>query len=189
MRKANDNSCIDSTSPVASNGYHSALYPAQLPKFLAECRDAGLPQWIVRGEWHEHADASHPVGLLRSRRDGPSSSAAAQNSQEGSPIHNCPPTRCSQARGDRLSGSHQLRSLFVHCACWGSLGPVYPSWVKGRVEPLLVIQYGAAGRCWRQRVPTSDSLLHSDLAEERSHAEPSERHTGKDLCPNPTAIL
>src|SRR5262249_51629891 len=33
------------------------------------------------------------------------------------------------------------------------------------------------------------ALLHSDLAEERSNAEPGECHTCKDLCPNPTAIL
>ena len=64
---------------------------------------------------HEHANASYPVGLLRSRRDGPSSRDAAQNSQEGSPLHSCPPTRCSQAREDRLSGFHQLRSSFVRC--------------------------------------------------------------------------
>jgi hypothetical protein len=46
----------------------AALYPAELLKSLAQRRDAGLPYRIVRGEWHEQADASHPVGLLRALR-------------------------------------------------------------------------------------------------------------------------
>jgi hypothetical protein len=36
-----------------------------------ESREAGLSFWIVRGQIHEHPDASQRFGLLRARRERP----------------------------------------------------------------------------------------------------------------------
>ena len=56
----------------------TALCPAELLKSLPQSRDAGLPYRIVRGEWHDHADAPHALGLLRARRDWPRGRCAAE---------------------------------------------------------------------------------------------------------------
>ena len=45
--------------------------PAALLKFLAKCRDAGLPLWVAFGKLYQQADAPHPLGLLRARRERP----------------------------------------------------------------------------------------------------------------------
>jgi hypothetical protein len=43
---------------------------------LQERRTACLPDRVVRSRAHEHADAAHPLALLRARRERPRSSAA-----------------------------------------------------------------------------------------------------------------
>jgi hypothetical protein len=43
---------------------------------------AGLPYRIVRGEWHEHADAPHPLGLLRAPCEWPNCRSAAEQRDE-----------------------------------------------------------------------------------------------------------
>jgi hypothetical protein len=48
-----------------------AVCPAELLKSLARRRDSGLLYRIVRGEWHEHADAPHLVRLLRAHHRRP----------------------------------------------------------------------------------------------------------------------
>src|SRR4029453_13876835 len=51
----------------------AAVAPAQLLQGLCERREAGLSFCIVRGHIHEHADTSHPLALLRARREWPRS--------------------------------------------------------------------------------------------------------------------
>jgi hypothetical protein len=46
--------------------------PAQLPKHLHECLNIGYGQCVCSGCVHQHADAPHPLGLLRARRERPS---------------------------------------------------------------------------------------------------------------------
>ena len=73
---------MSSASPRAPAGvdpHVAAVGPAQLLQPLQECRDAGLPFRIVRGTWHEHADAPHPLGLLRARRKRPRRRCAAES--------------------------------------------------------------------------------------------------------------
>jgi hypothetical protein len=41
---------------------------------------------IVSGEWHEHADPPHPVGLLRARRKRPCRCHAAEQRHELAPV-------------------------------------------------------------------------------------------------------
>jgi hypothetical protein len=52
-----------------------------LRQALQERRYAGLKFWIVRGCRKEHADAPHPLGLLRTRRERPHSRAAEQRDE------------------------------------------------------------------------------------------------------------
>ena len=61
--------------------------PAQLLQPLQERRDAGLTFRIVRGCGHEHADAPHPLGLLRARRERPRGRRAAEKRDELAPLH------------------------------------------------------------------------------------------------------
>src|SRR5262249_44349795 len=67
----------------------AALCPSELFKSLMQRRDAGLPYRIVRGEWHEHADASHSLILLRARRQRPRHRRTAEQRDELAPLH-CP---------------------------------------------------------------------------------------------------
>ena len=60
--------------------------PAQLLQPLQERRDAGLKFRIVRGCVQEHADAPHPLGLLRARRERPRSRRAAEQRDELAPL-------------------------------------------------------------------------------------------------------
>jgi len=43
---------------------------------------AGLPFRIVRGQVHEHADATNPIGLLRARSVRPRGNRAAKQRDE-----------------------------------------------------------------------------------------------------------
>jgi hypothetical protein len=45
--------------------------PTKLPQALLENRPARLDLWIVRGDGNEHANAPHPLALLRTRRERP----------------------------------------------------------------------------------------------------------------------
>src|SRR5262249_27651967 len=47
----------------------------------AECSDASLSFHIGRSRAHEHADAPHPLALLRARRERPRSRAAEQRDE------------------------------------------------------------------------------------------------------------
>src|SRR5262245_16888468 len=48
---------------------------------VMERRDASLRYWIIRGRGHEHADAPHPLDLLRARRKWPRRHAAVQRDE------------------------------------------------------------------------------------------------------------
>src|SRR5262249_19491628 len=52
--------------------------PAQFVQPLLENLDTGLPFRIVRSKGHKHADMTHPLGLLRSRRQRPRHCRAAE---------------------------------------------------------------------------------------------------------------
>ena len=67
----------------------AAVGPAQLLQPLQERRDAGLSFRIVRGRGHQHANAPHPLGLLRARRERPRR-CAAQQANELTPSHSRP---------------------------------------------------------------------------------------------------
>src|SRR5262249_29581214 len=55
--------------------------PARLRQALRECRQTGLCFGIIRGIRCEHADAAHPVWLLRPRRERPGGRADEQRDE------------------------------------------------------------------------------------------------------------
>ena len=68
--------------------------PAQFLQPLQERRDAGLRFRIVRSRVHQHADAPHPLGLLRARRQRPRRRRAAEQRDElAAPIIRSPRRR------------------------------------------------------------------------------------------------
>src|SRR5262245_1329865 len=64
------------------NPHIVAVGPAQLLQPLLECREAYLLVLIVHSRGREHADASHPLGLLRLRRERPRCRRAADKRDE-----------------------------------------------------------------------------------------------------------
>ena len=64
--------------------------------------DAGLRFRIIRSEGHEHADAPHPLGLLRPRRERPRGRRAAEQRDELAALHSI--TSSATASSDRRHG-------------------------------------------------------------------------------------
>src|SRR4029453_3621916 len=60
----------------------AALRPPKLLESPVERRDPGLSFRVVLGIRHQHADAPHPVGLLRARGQWPSGRGTAENDEE-----------------------------------------------------------------------------------------------------------
>src|SRR5262245_31683270 len=67
---------------------------------LSECCLVALYQRIVLGKGCQHADASHPLALLRARRERPRSRAAEQR-DELAALH----STTSSARADKSGGT------------------------------------------------------------------------------------
>jgi hypothetical protein len=64
--------------PTIVNAHVAADGPAEFGEPLRKRPDAGRCLRIVCGHTHEHADAPHPLGLLRPRRERPRSRRAAE---------------------------------------------------------------------------------------------------------------
>src|SRR6266511_1176784 len=82
--------------------------PAPLLQPLQERCKAGLSFRIVRGRAHEHADAPHPLALLRARRERPRSRAADKR-DELAALHSI----TSSARASSVGGTSRPRVLAV----------------------------------------------------------------------------
>src|SRR5260370_26957728 len=65
----------------------AAMDPAKGLETLSEGREVDLPDFIVIGEPHEHADAPHPIALLRSCGERPHRSHATQKRDELATFH------------------------------------------------------------------------------------------------------
>jgi len=79
LRIARAPACVD--PQVCADG------PPQLLQALRERHEAGLSFRIVCGKGQEHADAPHPLALLRARRDRPHDRRAAEQRDELAPLH------------------------------------------------------------------------------------------------------
>src|SRR5262249_33660631 len=74
-----------------------------------ERRASGLPQRILRGRVHQHTDPPHALGLLRTRRERPSSRRAAEERDELAALHSI----TSSAATSSLSGTEMPSILAV----------------------------------------------------------------------------
>src|SRR5262249_50109695 len=74
--------------------------PARLLQPLMESREACLTFRIIGGEIHQHADAPHPLRLLRARRERPCRRRAAEQRDELAPFHSI----TSSARARSVGG-------------------------------------------------------------------------------------
>ena len=93
-------------SPASIDARVAAVGPAQLLQSLYERRVARLPFRIVRGQVHEHADATNPIGLLRPRRERP-----------------CDCRRAAEQR-DQLAAFHSITSSARAMKVGGMLRPI-----------------------------------------------------------------
>jgi hypothetical protein len=83
--------------------------PAQALQALQQRRDIGLSLRIALGVSHEHADAPHPLGLLRPGRERPCGRRAAEKRNELAPSHSI----TAFARASSLSGIVSPSALAV----------------------------------------------------------------------------
>jgi hypothetical protein len=65
----------------------AALRPPELLEPLQERGDADLSFPVALGIPHHHADAPHPLGLLRARRERPCDDRAANKRDEFASFH------------------------------------------------------------------------------------------------------
>src|SRR5262249_10238202 len=74
-------------SPVIVRPDVASFRPTQVLQRLAGCRNARLCLRIALGKPHQHADAPHPVRLLRARHERPRGRRAAEQRDEVAPVH------------------------------------------------------------------------------------------------------
>src|SRR5262245_40647715 len=91
------------------NPHIVAVGPAQFLQPLLECHEAHLVVLIVRGQRREHADAPHPLGLLRARRKRPRCRCAADERYERAAVHSI----TSSARAMTVGGTVRPRLLAI----------------------------------------------------------------------------
>src|SRR5262249_5952160 len=83
--------------------------PAQLLQTLQERRAARLRHGIARRLAHEHADAPHPLRLLRARREWPRGGRAGEQRDELASLHSI----TSSARASSVGGTVRPSTLAV----------------------------------------------------------------------------
>src|SRR5262249_37067626 len=85
------------------------LEPAQFLETLQERSMANLSLGIILGEIREHADAPHPLALLRDRRERPRRRRAAEQRDELASLHSI----TSSARARSVGGTARRSALAV----------------------------------------------------------------------------
>src|SRR6266853_251971 len=96
-------------APADVNADIAAVGPARLRQRLCERQEAGLPCRIVRSYVHEHADASHALGLLRTRREWPSGCGTTEQCDELAALHSI----TSSARASSIGGTSRPSAFAV----------------------------------------------------------------------------
>src|SRR5262249_26231007 len=95
--------------PAIVNLHVAAVGPAQFLQPLHERSEACLPFRIVCGEGHEHADATHPLALLRTCRERPRPRRTAEQRYELAAFHSI----TSSARASSAGGTSRPSVLAV----------------------------------------------------------------------------
>src|SRR5262245_30212632 len=91
--------------PAGIDLHISADGPAKRLQPLQEGSEPCLVMRIVRRCGEEHADAPHPLALLRPRRGRPCSRSAAEQHDELAASHACAHSMTSSASASSLSGT------------------------------------------------------------------------------------
>jgi hypothetical protein len=100
-----------------------------LQPLLERCY-AGLTFGIIRGDWHEHADASHALALLRMPCKRPRSRRTAEKRDELAPLHVCPQAQesiVSAQTGTLIgveTGIKNIAAVHSQCRSWVKRGLV-----------------------------------------------------------------
>jgi hypothetical protein len=91
-------------APTKVHPHVATIGPTQVHKRLSERRDVSLPLRIVFVKRHEHADAPHPVALLR-------------------PCHHRPRRRAPEERDELAPPNHWITSSAVANSVSGMVRP------------------------------------------------------------------
>src|SRR5262249_16940003 len=99
--------------PAGIDPQVAALAPSQLAERLCQRGEPGLPLGIVRGDIREHADAPHPLALLRARRErprGPAGERGYEVSSSNAACHVTPPVGGHSCHGGMIPRFHRAVS-------------------------------------------------------------------------------
>jgi hypothetical protein len=113
------------SEPAIVNLDLAALGPTQLPERLPKRGNAGLSFRIAFRKIHQHANAPHPLALLRPRRERPSRCRASEKRDELAPSHvghGLPPfPLCAGATGvedhNTIMSGYDFWKYTCHCRC------------------------------------------------------------------------
>src|SRR5262249_53514193 len=88
--------------------------PTQLLQALRKSRQTAVSFRIICSEWREHADAAHPLALLRARRERPRCRAAEQRDEVAPSYVTChAPLPRRHAQSNNITSLFRSFSLFV----------------------------------------------------------------------------
>src|SRR5262249_35024769 len=116
-------------APTVLDAHVTTDGPTQLLQLLRQRGDAGRCFQIVGGQGHEHADAPHPLGLLRACRERPSCCRAPER-DEPAPVHSITSSARATSSGGKSRPSARVllrliaNSNFVGCSIGRSAGLV-----------------------------------------------------------------
>src|SRR5262249_11684795 len=110
LRRVSANALGVTCAPADVHANIAPVGPVRLRQRLSERQKAGLSRRIVRGCVHEHADAPHPLALLRARLERPRCRRAAEQRYELAPAHH---SITSSARASSVGGTSRPSVLAV----------------------------------------------------------------------------
>src|SRR5262249_47496401 len=99
----------DAGKPAQRDTQIAPLLPAERAEPLDQGGGVRMPHGVI---WrsHQHAEAAHPVALLRARRERPRSRSAADERDELAPLHH---SITSSASASRLAGTSMPSAFAV----------------------------------------------------------------------------
>src|SRR5262249_19222961 len=107
--------------PARVDPHVAADAPARLLETLQERPDAGLKFRIVRSRGQENADETHPLALLRARRERPRRSAAEQRDERAAFHSITSSARASNVGGRSIPSAFAVFRLMTSSnfvGCW-----------------------------------------------------------------------
>src|SRR4029453_18103134 len=128
----------------------AAVRPSEPFEFVPESRETFSGVWIVLLKVHQHTDPSHPLALLRARRERPRDCRAAEKRDELAPFRSI----TSSARASNVAGTVRpnafavlrlITNSYLVGACTGRSAGFSPRRIRS-TDP-------AARRYWQMKSP------------------------------------